>query len=108
MVKRTRFFPLLGNTSLPYWERFRIVDKGTVLEVLESACEAYKKGQGECPTMNVFERIRCMQNFLSQMKTRWEEVVKYLMWEIGKILTDSQKGYDLTVEYIYDTIEDYK
>lgn len=84
------------------------LDKGTALEVLESACEAYKKGQGEWPTMNVFERIRCMQNFVSQMKTRREEVVKYLMWEIGKNLTDSQKEFDRTVEYIYDTIEDYK
>jgi len=30
------------------------------------------------------------------------------MWEIGKSLPDSQKEFDRTVEYIYDTIEDYK
>jgi glyceraldehyde-3-phosphate dehydrogenase (NADP+) len=30
------------------------------------------------------------------------------MWEIGKTLPDSQKEFDRTVEYIYDTIEDYK
>jgi flavin reductase (DIM6/NTAB) family NADH-FMN oxidoreductase RutF len=30
------------------------------------------------------------------------------MWEIGKTLPDSEKEFDRTVEYIYDTIEDYK
>jgi glyceraldehyde-3-phosphate dehydrogenase (NADP+) len=30
------------------------------------------------------------------------------MWEIRKTLGDSQKEFDRTVEYIYDTIEDYK
>jgi len=84
------------------------LDKGTALKVLESACEAYKKGQGEWPTMKVSERIRCMENFVYQMKSKREEIVKYLMWEIGKNLPDSQKEFDRTVEYIYDTIEDYK
>jgi glyceraldehyde-3-phosphate dehydrogenase (NADP+) len=41
------------------------------------------------------------------MEATREEVVKYLMWEIGKSLSDSQE-FDRTVEYIYDTIEDYK
>ena len=30
------------------------------------------------------------------------------MWEIGKNHTDSQKEFDRTVDYIYDTIEAYK
>jgi len=30
------------------------------------------------------------------------------MWEIGKSLPDSEKEFDRTVEYIYDTIEEYK
>jgi glyceraldehyde-3-phosphate dehydrogenase (NADP+) len=42
------------------------------------------------------------------MKTKRDEVVKLLMWEIGKNLADSEKEFDRTVEYIYDTIEDYK
>lgn len=84
------------------------LDKETALKVLESACEAYAKGQGEWPTMKVAQRISCMENFVSQMETKREEVVKYLMWEIGKTLPDSQKEFDRTVEYINDTIEDYK
>lgn len=84
------------------------MDKDAALEVLGAACDAYAKGQGEWPTMKVQDRIKCMENFVSQMKLHREEVVKYLMWEIGKSLPDSQKEFDRTVEYIYDTIEDYK
>ncbi|MDT0676617.1 NADP-dependent glyceraldehyde-3-phosphate dehydrogenase [Autumnicola musiva] len=84
------------------------MDKTTALEVLDHACDAYDKGKGTWPTSKVSYRIECMENFVSQMKQEREKVVKYLMWEIGKSLPDSQKEFDRTVEYIYDTIEDYK
>jgi glyceraldehyde-3-phosphate dehydrogenase (NADP+) len=76
--------------------------------VVDAAVVAYDKGQGLWPTMKVVDRIKCMQNFVTQMKTTRNEVVKYLMWEIGKSLPDSEKEFDRTVEYINDTIEDYK
>ncbi|OZV68051.1 NADP-dependent glyceraldehyde-3-phosphate dehydrogenase [Winogradskyella aurantia] len=78
------------------------------LGALESAVTAFNKGQGLWPTMKVVERIACMQTFVEQMKTKRDAVVKLLMWEIGKNLPDSEKEFDRTVEYIYDTIEDYK
>ncbi len=78
------------------------------LQVVEAAAKAYGNGQGLWPTMKVVDRIKCMQNFVAQMKTTRNEVVKFLMWEIGKSLADSEKEFDRTVEYIYDTIEDYK
>jgi glyceraldehyde-3-phosphate dehydrogenase (NADP+) len=77
------------------------------LEALNSAVTAYNKGQGLWPTMKVVDRIACMKKFVEQMKTKREEVVKLLMWEIGKNLQDSEKEFDRTVDYIYDTIEDY-
>jgi glyceraldehyde-3-phosphate dehydrogenase (NADP+) len=82
--------------------------KEEALEVLNAACSAYDKGQGLWPTMKVEDRIKCMETFVELMKTKREEVVKLLMWEIGKNLPDSQKEFDRTVDYIYDTIEDYK
>ncbi|OMP31515.1 NADP-dependent glyceraldehyde-3-phosphate dehydrogenase [Mangrovimonas sp. DI 80] len=82
--------------------------KTEALEALDAACDAYGKGQGLWPTMKVANRIACMEKFVEQMKTKRDEVVKLLMWEIGKNLPDSQKEFDRTVEYIYDTIEDYK
>ena len=77
-------------------------------EVTAAAVLAYDKGQGLWPTMKVADRIKCMQDFVTQMKATRSEVVNYLMWEIGKSLPDSEKEFDRTVEYIYDTIEDYK
>jgi glyceraldehyde-3-phosphate dehydrogenase (NADP+) len=78
------------------------------LDALDAACNAYNKGQGLWPTMKVVNRIACMEKFVEQMKTKRDEIVKLLMWEIGKNLPDSEKEFDRTVEYIYDTIEDYK
>ena len=91
---------LLG--SIPYME------EETANEALIAACDAYDKGQGLWPTMKVANRIECMEKFVSLMKTKRDEVVKYLMWEIGKSLPDSQKEFDRTIDYINDTIEEYK
>ena len=78
------------------------------LDAVEAADAAYNNGQGLWPTMSVKDRIKCMTRFVIQMEGTRDEVVKFLMWEIGKSLGDSQKEVDRTVEYIYDTIEDYK
>jgi glyceraldehyde-3-phosphate dehydrogenase (NADP+) len=82
--------------------------KVEALEALDSACDAYDKGQGLWPTMKVVDRIACMEDFVTQMKTKRAEIVKLLMWEIGKNLPDSEKEFDRTVDYINDTIEEYK
>ena len=78
------------------------------MEAVDAADAAYNNGQGLWPTMKVVDRIKCMDNFVTQMKETRSEVVKLLMWEIGKSLGDSEKEFDRTVEYIYDTIESYK
>ncbi|WP_395062086.1 NADP-dependent glyceraldehyde-3-phosphate dehydrogenase [Flavobacterium sp.] len=78
------------------------------LEAVESSATAYNNGQGLWPTMKVIDRIKCMENFVVQMKKTRAEVVKLMMWEIGKSLGDSEKEFDRTIEYINDTIEDYK
>ena len=91
---------LLG--SVPF------MSENEALEAVNAASAAYNNGQGLWPTMKVADRIKCMSNFVTQMKATRSEVVKFLMWEIGKSLGDSEKEFDRTVEYIYDTIEDYK
>ncbi|MEX0315834.1 MAG: NADP-dependent glyceraldehyde-3-phosphate dehydrogenase [Allomuricauda sp.] len=78
------------------------------MEALDAALAAYDKGQGVWPTMKVKDRIECMESFVKKMEEKREDVVKLLMWEIGKSMPDSYKEFDRTVEYIYDTIEDYK
>ena len=82
--------------------------KNEAIEALDSACNAFDKGKGLWPTMKVVDRINAMENFVEEMKQKRDIVVKLLMWEIGKNHTDSQKEFDRTVDYIYDTIEAYK
>ena len=82
--------------------------KDEALLAVDAAHKAYDRGQGLWPTMKVADRIKCMQTFVEKMKTKRELIVTLLMWEIGKNFPDSQKEFDRTVEYINDTIADYK
>jgi glyceraldehyde-3-phosphate dehydrogenase (NADP+) len=77
-------------------------------EALDAAVAAYDNGRGEWPTMSVSDRIDCVALFTAQMMTKKDEVVKLLMWEIGKSHADSVKEFDRTVEYIYATIDALK
>lgn len=78
------------------------------LEALEAAVKAYNNGTGEWPTMSITKRIAHVEKFLSEMKKQRQEVVKLLMWEIGKNLPDSEKEFDRTCIYIQDTIRELK
>jgi len=91
---------LLGSTPL--------LTEKEAHEALNAAIEAYKNGTGVWPTMKVEERIHAMENFVRSMRSKRAEVVKTLMWEIGKTISDSEKEFDRTVEYIINTIEAYK
>ena len=84
------------------------MDEVSAIKALYAAEKAFQKGQGQWPTMKVSERVVCMQKFVDLMKLKREEVVKLIMWEIGKNLDDSQKEFDRTVDYITDTIAAYK
>lgn len=87
---------------------YPLLDEAASVEALDSAVKAYDNGKGEWPTMAVGERIKCMNNFVNEMKLHREEIVKLLMWEIGKNLTDSEKEFDRTVDYILATISSLK
>ncbi len=87
-------YPLLGETEAK--------------EVLAAASAAYGSGRGVWPTMAVEDRIRHVENFALKMAERQDEVVKLLMWEIGKSWSAAEKEFTRTVEYIRDTIEALK
>ncbi len=92
--KRLGSFPILGEK-----ESF---------EALDAARQAYDLGRGVWPTMPVKKRIEHMLKFTKMMKEQKANVVKFLMWEIGKTYKDSEKEFDRTVEYIFDTIDALK
>jgi glyceraldehyde-3-phosphate dehydrogenase (NADP+) len=75
---------------------------------LEAAVQAYDSGRGEWPTMSVAERIDRVEGFTKQMVSKKQLIVRLIMWEIGKSLSDSEKEFDRTVEYIKATINALK
>lgn len=77
-------------------------------ECLESAEKAYDNGFGEWPMFSVEKRISHVEHFVGEMLKLRTEVVNLLMWEIGKSEKDSEKEFDRTIKYIYDTIESLK
>ncbi|MFD1818518.1 Acyl-CoA reductase [Pseudarcicella hirudinis] len=87
---------------------YPITDPADAMEVLYAAVKAYNNGRGEWPSMSVAKRIECVEKFTQRMIQKRDEVVRLLMWEIGKSLGDSQKEFDRTVQYIYDTIDALK
>ena len=87
---------------------YPLLEEQQALEVLEAACKAYDNGRGEWPTMPVTERVRHLENFAYRMQEKRSEVLKLLMWEIGKSQGDSAKEFDRTIDYIRDTIDALK
>jgi glyceraldehyde-3-phosphate dehydrogenase (NADP+) len=78
------------------------------LEALDAAVQAYENGRGAWPTMSVERRISHVEQFAHRMVEKRDEVVRLMMWEIGKSLHDSTREFDRTVAYIRDTIEAVK
>jgi glyceraldehyde-3-phosphate dehydrogenase (NADP+) len=78
------------------------------LEALAAASQAYDHGRGAWPTMSVQQRIEALADFTYRMAQKKNEMVRLLMWEIGKTLKDSEKEFDRTITYIEDTLEAMK
>ena len=85
-----------------------LMSEAEALAVLAAAVAAYDNGRGAWPTMTVSRRIGHVQQFAAAMQARREEVVRLLMWEIGKTLRDAEKEFDRTVAYIADTVDALK
>jgi glyceraldehyde-3-phosphate dehydrogenase (NADP+) len=78
------------------------------LEALAAATKAYDHGRGAWPTLSVQQRIQALAEFAYRMEQHKTEMVKLLMWEIGKSYQDSEKEFDRTITYIEDTLESMK
>jgi glyceraldehyde-3-phosphate dehydrogenase (NADP+) len=104
--------PVFVKTSNGYQQKIigstPLLTKYEALEALDAAVKAYDIGHGAWPTMSVAQRIECIEKFLAAMRTKRAEVVKLLMWEIGKSLKDSEKEFDRTCDYIVETIKALK
>ena len=95
----------LGPTDLG---TLPVMGEKEAMEALDAANAAFANGTGKWATMRVKQRISCVEKFASLMSKKRDEVVNFIMWEIGKTLPDSRKEFDRTLDYIYDTIEELK
>jgi glyceraldehyde-3-phosphate dehydrogenase (NADP+) len=84
------------------------LDEAAVMAALDAAVRAWDNGHGAWPTASVGRRIEAVEGFVTRMIAARDEVVRLLMWEIGKNLEDSRKEFDRTVEYIRRTVEALK
>lgn len=91
---------IIGSTPL--------LNAAEAMKALDVAVRAHDLGKGEWPMMSVADRISHVETFLVRMREKRSEVVKLLMWEIGKPLKDSEKEFDRTCDYIVDTIKSLK
>jgi glyceraldehyde-3-phosphate dehydrogenase (NADP+) len=89
-----------GDTFSPrYLGSYPEMTGEAAIEVMQAAKQAYNQGMGEWPTMKVKNRIIHVELFLTAfLKTR-SQIVKWLMWEIGKNKHDSEAEFDRTVDY---------
>lgn len=77
-------------------------------EALDAAVNAYDGGRGEWPAMHINERIQHLNRFVAEMKTQKQEIVKLIVWEIGKTVADAEKEFDRTIDYINETVRSAK
>ncbi len=87
---------------------YPLLTEKEALQALQSAEDAYDLGRGEWPTRSIQERIDSVSNFAEALQKKREEIIKLLMWEIGKSFKDSAKEFDRTIIYIQDTIDALK
>jgi glyceraldehyde-3-phosphate dehydrogenase (NADP+) len=80
----------------------------TTLAGLAAAKRAYANGRGAWPTMSVGERIKAVQTFTQALVQAREEIVRRLVWEIGKSVTEAEKEFARTIAYITETIDSLK
>ena len=59
-------------------------------DALAASLAVYDSGRGIWPTMSVAERIGCVQVLITEMMGRRCDIVRVIMWEIGKSFSDSE------------------
>ncbi len=85
-----------------------LLSEQAAMEALSVAVRAYANGRGPWPTMSVGERIQCVQRFTRAMLEKRAEIVRLMIWEIGKSHREAEREFDRAVAYVRDTIDALK
>jgi len=87
---------------------YAMVGEKEAVEAVNAAVKAYDHGRGEWPRMPAKARIERVEQYLTRLRSKRDEIVNLLMWEICKNKEDSEKEVDRTIKYVEDTIKALK
>lgn len=85
-----------------------IMDHSTLFTCLNSSVAAYNVGAGAWPTTSIPNRVQHVEKFAQELIKRKVEIVKLLMWEIGKSYDWALDEFDRTLRYIRNVIDRVK
>lgn len=85
--------------------KFPLLTEKESLQALYAAVRAYDNGRGIWPSMSVGERIRHVEEFTFRMHEKKKDIMRLMMWEIGKSCQEANKEFDRTIGYIKNTVE---
>jgi len=76
------------------------------LSVLNSAKRAWNGGMGIWPQLSLKRRIEAIELFFDELvKTKREDIIQVLMWDIGKNRNDAEAEFDRTVSFAQQVIQ---
>jgi glyceraldehyde-3-phosphate dehydrogenase (NADP+) len=76
------------------------------LSVLNSAKRAWNGGMGIWPQLSLKRRIEAIELFFDELvKTKTEDIIQVLMWDIGKNRNDAEAEFDRTVSFAQQVIQ---
>jgi glyceraldehyde-3-phosphate dehydrogenase (NADP+) len=87
---------------------YPLLDSSMALAAVNAAASAYDTGFGVWPQLDPERRVAAIEEFLSQMVQKRDEVSLLITKETAKPLPLSYKEFDRTVEYIHRTISAYR
>jgi len=87
---------------------YPMMDDAACLSTLTAAQKAYDHGRGEWPTLHPEKRIQAVEKYIKGLKSKREEIIDLLMWEICKNTAAATSEFDRTIKYVEDTIEELK
>merc|ERR1719424_131333 len=78
------------------------------LAALDAAVKSWNSGRGEWAQAAPETRALKVEELVTSLLTKRDEIINVLMWEICKTKADATKEFDRTMDYIRDTLKTYK
>ncbi len=75
------------------------------IDILNDSINSYNNGSGIWQKLSFEERISSIEKFLGIIGPKRDIIVKYLIWETGKNLVESESEFDRTIEYTRHSID---